>query len=373
VKSAVGSNGVREIANKKAGSGWYEQGVATRLGLSSATPPTTAGAGSITGWHAVTLTAFGQKLNPDVQWFEIRFPVEQKASRPTGTYYFDSTGRLVPSYYKPTGFYTDALADYFTGSKPLSGMYPSPTLTLNISQPVNYGGTQYQGGQQTGTFLFNTWPNLYDAVYPAWESGSSSMMFGQATGSSTPSSNLSARVPIVKSGVLNIDLYAEAQVRHYLKISEGQDPDAPTTRGEVAVEMGSKTSFKIRVQGKLDMGWFDVDVNETLFDWAPLAETKNLGRASFDNRTIRSHVDANGWNDTNPSGWLSSCLASTPAVTSEVPKSDPQQWVDGIKNTVINNVVGCSNSSPEFAVGRLCNALGQILPTYPPTPGQIGG
>lgn len=369
VKSAVGSNGQREIMSNKVGRNtWYEQGVATRLGISAATPPSSSTQGSITGWHAVTLSAFGQKLDPDVQWFEIKFPTEIKPSRPSGTWYYDATGRLVPLYYNPTGFYSDANSDFFSGSKPLAGVYPSPTLSLNVAQPVNYGGTNLLG---TASMWGNTLPSLYDATYPSWESGSMSMMFGQSTSSSTPSAELHARIPIITTQVMNVDFYADAQVRHYLKISQGPDPDAIATRGEVSVEMGSKTSFVFRVQGKLDLGLFDVDINETIFSWSPIAETKKLGRASFDGRVIRSYVDANGVTSTNPSAWLSSCLASTPAVTSEVPKSDPQQWVNGVKNTIVNNVVGCPNTVAEFAVGRLCDRQGRILPTYPPQPGQV--
>jgi hypothetical protein len=371
VKSAVGTNGQKEITYNRVGAGaWYEQGVSTRLALSSATPPTTAGTGSITGWHAVTLTAFGQKLNPDVQWFELRFPVETKAQRPTGTYYLDPTGRLVPLYYRPTGYYTDVLADYFRGTKPISGQAPAPTVTLDVGQNVVYGGSNFVG-QQWQTL--NTWPNLTDAAYPSWESGSMSVHLGQTLNSPSSSTALTATIPIVKSGVLDIKLIASAEVRHYFQVTELQNPDALATAGQVSVDMGSKTSFKLRAIGKLDLGFFDVNIDEILFDWSPIAENKNLGKADFDGRAIRSYIDGAGRSHANPSAWLSQCLASTPSVTSERPVSDPQQWVDGIKNTVIDNVAPCPNSSPEFAIGRLCDKLGRILPTYPATPGQIGG
>lgn len=370
IKSAVGSNGQREIAANRVGAGtWYEQGVSTRLGLSAATSPA-SGAGSITGWHAVTLTAFGQKLNPDVQWFEIKFPTELKSRRPTGTYYYDDAGRLVPAYYNPTGYYTDARSDYFDGSKPIAGGSPAWSVTLDVAQPVNLGGTNLLG---TSSVFGNNVPNLFDAQYPGWETGSMSMVLGQTLSSSKPSSRLNATIPIVKSGVLDIKLYATAEVRHYLQIVEGQNPDAPATRGEIVVDMGSKTSFKIRVRGKLDLGLFDVEIDETLFDWAPVNQTKRLGYAAFDNRRIYQHIDADGRTDANPAGWLSTCLASTPSVTSETPVSDPQQWVEGIKNTVLDKVMPCPDTHSELQVGRLCDTLGRILPTYPATPGQIGG
>lgn len=360
LKSAVGSNGQREIMSKKVGSSWYEQGVSTRLVLTSATPPTAPGYGSITGWHAVTLTAFGKKLDPDVQWFELRFPSEVKPQRFAGYYYYDSTGRLVPQYYTPTGFYSDLTSDYFTGTKSLPGS-PPLSLSLNLDQRVNLGGNNLVGW--TSTQFGTTWPSLSDNTFPVWEAGNTSIVLGQPLNSAYPSAELHASVPLVKSGVMNLELKADAQVRHYVKLWEAPDPDLPT-RGDVILEMGSKTTFKIRVVGKINFGIWDHDIDETLFNWSPLAQTMPLGRARFDGRTIIGHTHPNNVSDANPAGWLSSCLVSTPAVSSEPPVSDPQQWVDGIKGNVLGNVVGCPTTA-ELGIGRMCDKQNRPLPTFP--------